>query len=292
MTFQVTDRIKEVSTTSGTGTFTLANTVVAGFLRFSDIPGVANGDVVPYCAVDTVPTPAVWEVGYGTYNLTAHTLARTAVISNSLGTKVAVTFANVPSVFLTETSGLVNQLRPLIAGRYYMLPGSTGGLGGVPALKVMMTPYYVPNPIALATLSLQLGASVSTCAMYLGIATDNAGSPGTLLAQANQTIGAGNANSVVTLSVPVFLVPGWYWIVSSFNGGVNASTYNVAVANSNYGSTPMPDFTGATTVANATAMNTFGYYSTDATGATLPTTFTGLAVNPSTYAPPMVVLGF
>ncbi len=71
------DRIYETSTTTGTGSYTLAG-AVTGFQAFSVI-GAAN-----YCwyfATDDVN----WEVGIGTYSASPDTLARTAVIASSNG---------------------------------------------------------------------------------------------------------------------------------------------------------------------------------------------------------------
>jgi hypothetical protein len=71
MPLVVKDRIKETSTTSGTGTLTLAG-AASGFRSFADI---GNGNTTYYAIVDT--TAGTWEVGIGTYTLSGTTLART-----------------------------------------------------------------------------------------------------------------------------------------------------------------------------------------------------------------------
>jgi len=76
MAFVINDRVKETSTTSGTGTFTLAGAVV-GFETFSSAIGNAS---TTYYAIHT-QNAAEFEVGIGTVG--AGTLARDTVMSSS-----------------------------------------------------------------------------------------------------------------------------------------------------------------------------------------------------------------
>jgi len=96
MPLVVKDRIKETSTTSGTGTLTLAG-AASGFRSFADI---GDGNTTYYAVVDA--TAGTWEVGIGTYTSSGTTLARTTVLSNSSGTTAAIDFAaNSKDVFVT-----------------------------------------------------------------------------------------------------------------------------------------------------------------------------------------------
>ena len=70
MAIVVKDRVKETSTTTGTGTITLAG-AVAGFQTFS---AIGNGNVTYYCIAEKTGT--AWEVGYGTYTSSGTTLTR------------------------------------------------------------------------------------------------------------------------------------------------------------------------------------------------------------------------
>jgi len=100
MPLVVKDRIKETSTTSGTGTLTLAG-ASAGFRSFADI---GDGNTTYYAIVDA--TAGTWEVGTGTYTASGTTLARTTVLSNSSGTTAAINFAaNSKDVFVTYPAG-------------------------------------------------------------------------------------------------------------------------------------------------------------------------------------------
>lgn len=99
MPLVVKDRIKETSTTSGTGTLTLAG-ASSGFRSFADI---GNGNTTYYAIVDA--TAGTWEVGIGTYTLVGTTLSRDTVLSNSSGTTAKINFAaNSKDVFVTYPS--------------------------------------------------------------------------------------------------------------------------------------------------------------------------------------------
>ncbi len=99
MPLVVKDRIKETSTTSGTGTLTLAG-ASAGFRSFADI---GNGNTTYYAIVDS--TAGTWEVGIGTYTSSGTTLSRDTVLSSSSGTTSKINFAaNSKDVFVTYPS--------------------------------------------------------------------------------------------------------------------------------------------------------------------------------------------
>lgn len=71
----IADRVRETSTTSGTGALTLAG-AVTGFQRFSAVCSV--GDEVQY----VITEGASWEVGVGIYSAT-NTLTRSTVLASS-----------------------------------------------------------------------------------------------------------------------------------------------------------------------------------------------------------------
>lgn len=82
MPLLVKDRVKELSTTGGTGTITLSG-AVAGFQSFSV---VGDGKSTTYAIVDSVTGD--WEVGMGTYTASGTTLSRTTVLAFSNGTNI------------------------------------------------------------------------------------------------------------------------------------------------------------------------------------------------------------
>jgi hypothetical protein len=91
MALIVRDRVMETTTTTGTGSLSLAG-AYTGYQAFDDV--CANGDTVYYCieALDSNGNPSGdWEVGLGTFNDT-DTLARTSVHASS-NSNNAVNFA-------------------------------------------------------------------------------------------------------------------------------------------------------------------------------------------------------
>ena len=79
MALVIADRVKETTTTTGTGTINLAG-AVEGFQTF--VAGVGNGNTTFYSIQDSGGT--AWEVGIGTItDASPATLARTTVISST-----------------------------------------------------------------------------------------------------------------------------------------------------------------------------------------------------------------
>jgi hypothetical protein len=98
MALVVKDRVQETSTTTGTGTFTLAG-AVSGFQSFS---AIGNGNMTYYAIVGG----AEWEVGLGTYTSSGTTLSRDTVLASSAGGTTKVTFsAGTKNVFVTYPAG-------------------------------------------------------------------------------------------------------------------------------------------------------------------------------------------
>ena len=97
MALVINDRVKETSTTTGTGTLDLAG-AVSGFVTF--VAGIGDTNTT-YYAIFEQGTDR-WEVGLGTVTDAAtDTLARTTVINNSSGNTSKITFAGTLDVFCT-----------------------------------------------------------------------------------------------------------------------------------------------------------------------------------------------
>ena len=75
MALVVRDRVKETSTTTGTGTFTLAG-AVTGFESFAS---VGNSNTTYYCCTDNTD----FEIGIGTYTSSGTTLSRDTILQSS-----------------------------------------------------------------------------------------------------------------------------------------------------------------------------------------------------------------
>lgn len=124
MAFVVADRVKETTTTAGTGTITLAG-AATGFQSFSVI---GDGNTTFYTIAGQGTSE--WEVGIGTYTSSGTTLSRDTVFSSSSGGAKVSFSAGTKDVFVTYPAGrsvFANQTFPIAfsgptAERTYTLP--------------------------------------------------------------------------------------------------------------------------------------------------------------------------
>jgi hypothetical protein len=98
MALVLKDRVKETSTTAGTGTLTLDG-AVTGFQSFA---AVGDGNTTYYAIADNAT--GAWEVGIGTYTSSGTTLSRTTVLSSSNSGSLVSFTSNPKDVFVTYPS--------------------------------------------------------------------------------------------------------------------------------------------------------------------------------------------
>jgi hypothetical protein len=128
MAFVVADRVKETTTTTGTGTVTLLG-ASAGFQSFA-----AVGDTNTTYYTIAAQTGTEWEVGIGTYTSSGTTLARTTVFSSSNSGSLVNFSAGSKDVFVTypaemaafSAAGAVTENFTTFTGTYTMTPGKNG----------------------------------------------------------------------------------------------------------------------------------------------------------------------
>lgn len=96
MALVLADRVQETTTTTGTGTVTLAG-AATGFQTFA---AVGDGNSTYY----TIAGTSEWEVGIGTYTASGTTLSRTTVISSSNAGSLVNFSAGSKNVFVTYPS--------------------------------------------------------------------------------------------------------------------------------------------------------------------------------------------
>ena len=96
MALVVADRVKETTTTTGTGAITLAG-AAANFVTFSSV--LSNGDTTYYAIVDDANTD--FEVGLGTYATSGNTLTRTTVLASTNSGSAVNLSAGSKEVFIT-----------------------------------------------------------------------------------------------------------------------------------------------------------------------------------------------
>ena len=139
MALVLKDRVKETSTTTGTGTLTLGG-AAAGFQSFSVI---GDGNTTYYAIVDSATGD--WEVGLGTYTSSGTTLSRDIVLESTNSGSAVDFAANAKDVFVTypaeravvggmgyvENAATVTQSSTINAGHNAISGGPVTIAGGV-----------------------------------------------------------------------------------------------------------------------------------------------------------------
>ena len=94
MALVISDRVKETTTTSGTGTYTLGG-AVTGFETFT--ANLSDGDTTYYACTDNTD----FEVGLGTFTASGTTLARTTILASSNSGSAVNWSAGTRTIFCT-----------------------------------------------------------------------------------------------------------------------------------------------------------------------------------------------
>jgi hypothetical protein len=123
MALVLADRVKETTTTTGTGTVTLLG-ASAGFQSFG-----AVGDANTTYYTIAGQTGSEWEVGIGTYTSSGTTLSRTTVLSSSNSGSLVNFSAGTKDVFVTYPSSrsVYADGTTLTATNSSILPTTSGG---------------------------------------------------------------------------------------------------------------------------------------------------------------------
>ncbi len=135
MALVIKDRVKETSTTTGTGTFTLAG-AATGFQSFA---AIGDGNTTFYTIV--LVGGSQWEVGIGTYTSSGTTLSRDTILSSSNSGNAVNFSAGTKDVFVTYPSERA----------------ITGGGGGIGALVVNATTVTDSYTVATGTNAQSVG---------------------------------------------------------------------------------------------------------------------------------------
>lgn len=120
MALVVADRVRETTTTTSTGTYTLAG-AVTGFQSFAV---VGDGNATYYTVTDGTD----WEVGVGTYTSSGTTLSRDTILASSNSGSAVNWGAGSKDVFLTypaERSVLINDNAEIVPATSANLVGNT-----------------------------------------------------------------------------------------------------------------------------------------------------------------------
>lgn len=142
MAFVLADRVKETTTTTGSGTVTLLG-ASTGYQSFS---AVGNANSTYYTIAGQ--TSSEWEVGIGTYTSSGTTLSRDTVLASSNSGSLVTFSAGTKDVFVTYPSE-----RAIIGGQGYIENANT--------IAVSSTINTGSNAISAGPVSISSGASVT-----------------------------------------------------------------------------------------------------------------------------------
>lgn len=110
MAYVIADRVKDSTTTTGTGTIAVSGTAPTGFRNFATVASV--GDWFYYCIA--AQSGADWEVGIGTL-VTSTTISRDVVYSSSNSNNLVSLAAGTKDVFITIPATAVENLGQIVA---------------------------------------------------------------------------------------------------------------------------------------------------------------------------------
>jgi hypothetical protein len=141
MALVLKDRVKETTTTTSTGTYTLAG-AVTGYQSFSV---VGDGNTTYY----TVTDGTNWEVGIGTYTLSGTTLSRDTILASSNSGNAVSWGAGSKDVFLTYPAE-----RSVYIDGSDIVPATTASYAGnvtTIQLRNSSTPGAIPSALSLSS---------------------------------------------------------------------------------------------------------------------------------------------
>lgn len=282
MAFIVADRVRESSTTTGTGPMTLAGAVI-GYQSFGTAIGAGNTTYY------TISNPGIneWEVGIGTVG--AGTLARTTVLASSTGSLVNFT-AGSKDVFVTYPSEAAVFADNAVTLTNKTISGSSNTLSNIGNSSL------TNSSVTVGSTNIALGGTATTLAGLTSVTSSSF--VGSLTGNADTATTATNLAGGAASQIPYqsasgttsFISNGTSGQVLKSNGASAPSWANVTdVAVSTFsggttGLTPSTPTSGAITLAGTLALANGG------TGATtVSAAQTNLQVDPAGTAVAMAI---
>jgi hypothetical protein len=277
MAFITADRVKDTSTTTGTGDITVSGSAPLGYRTFSTVLSV--GDTFYYCVQSQASSE--WEVGLGTYS-SANVFARTTVLASSASGNAVSFSSGTKNVFITLPANKTLQF------------DATGSptTGGILYGTGSMLAYSAAGTAGQALISGGTGAPTWATITGLGTVTSvnvNGGTTG-LTASGGPVTTSGTITLAGTLAVAnggtgvtspgtngnVLTSNGTTWVSQAPSGtgtAISNGTSNVTIASSNGAITAATAGTTAMTI--STSQNTTFAGSLTATSLTAPLYYGG-----------------
>lgn len=156
MALVLKDRVKESSTTTGTGTFTLAG-AATGYQSFS---AIGNGNTTYYTIA--AQTGTEWEVGIGTYTSSGTTLSRDTVLASSNSGSLVNFSAGTKDVFVTYPAGRsVNLDSAATEARAPQMNATNGLLVNCQTVSANYTVAATDNALSVGPITVNSGVAVT-----------------------------------------------------------------------------------------------------------------------------------
>ena len=283
MAFVVADRVRESSTTTGTGPMTLAGAVI-GYQSFGTAIGAGNTTYY------TISNPGVneWEVGIGTVG--SGTLARTTVLASSTGTSLVSFTAGSKDVFVTYPAEGAVFADNAITLTNKTISGSSNTLSNIGNSSL------TNSSVTVGSTNIALGGTATTLAGLTSVTatTFNGALSGNATTATTATNLAGGAASQIpyqsSTGTTTFIANGVSGQVLKSNGASAPSWANVTdVAVSTFsggttGLTPSTPTSGAITLAG-----TLGIANGGTGGTSVATAQSSLQVDPAGTAVAMAI---
>lgn len=159
MALVLADRVKETTTTTGTGTITL----LGASLGFQSFSAVGNTNTTYYTIAGQ--TTSEWEVGIGTYTSSGTTLSRTTVLSSSNSGSLVNFSAGTKDVFVTYPSSrsIYANGTTLTATNSSVLPVTSGGTGVTTSTGTGSTVLSTSPTLVTPVLGTPTSGTLSSC---------------------------------------------------------------------------------------------------------------------------------
>jgi hypothetical protein len=233
MALVVADRVQETTTTTGTGTYTLAG-AKAGFQSFG---AVGDGNTTYYACTDGTD----YEVGIGTYTATGTTLARTTIIESS-NSDLAVSWgAGSKDIFVTSPAD-----KTLLVGRnlYADNPSSATMPSATGTNAFAIGSGAISAGSNSAALGVSRASNTNAVAIAIGSASTSYGATG-LRSLAHGDLSKATATSALAIGGPYAVASASYAIAI----GRAAATGSGAVAIGTYTSYGTPTASAVNAIA-------------------------------------------
>ena len=220
MALVLADRVQETTSTTGTGTLTLAG-AVSGFQSFG---AIGNGNTTYY----TIVSGTDWEVGLGTYTAAGTTLSRDTILSSSSG-GTAISVAAGASVFCDYPAG-----KAILGTTSATASTGTGSvvLSNSPTLVTpnLGTPSagVVTNLTGTASININgtVGATTPTTGSFTNLTANGSVQ---LTGNTTSSVSIGTATTTGGLSIGTSLTTG----TLTFGGGLQTGTITIGQSSQN-----------------------------------------------------------